>query len=144
MWNNKGMVKINTVKINGMDESKLTKKLKHKFQNECDAQQKIINSIFNGKSSKSSSKLDSNKGITEFLKPHSILSQNNSESDEDDEINLYPLNNQVGGHTRLLLLNDKTVIKPLNFRELEFYQNIPKNDDIQHFVPKYKGMYAAF
>ncbi|CAO1346946.1 unnamed protein product [Diamesa hyperborea] len=137
------MVKINSVKINGMDESKLTKKLKHKFQNECDAQQKIINSIFNGKSSKSSSKLDTNKGITEFLKPHSILSQNNSESDEDDEINLYPLNNQVGGHTRLLLLNDKTVIKPLNFRELEFYQNIPKNDDIQHFVPKYKGVMQA-
>lgn len=82
--------------------------------------------------------------LNEFLKPHSILSQNNSsESDDDDsnhcdEINLYPLNDQVGGHTRLLLLNDKTVIKPLNIRELEFYQNIPGND-IQHFVPKYKG-----
>lgn len=85
--------------------------------------------------------------INEFLKPHSILSQNNnsSESDDDDdehsrkdEINLYPLSNQVGGHTRLLLLNDKTVIKPLNVRELEFYQNIPGND-IQHFVPNYKG-----
>lgn len=84
--------------------------------------------------------------LNEFLKPHSILSQNNSsESDEDDdehskkdEINLYPLSNQVGGHTRLLLLNDKTVIKPLNVRELEFYQNIPGND-IQDFVPKYKG-----
>lgn len=83
--------------------------------------------------------------LNEFLKPHSILSQNNSsESDDDeehskkDEINLYPLSNQVGGHTRLLLLNDKTVIKPLNIRELEFYQNIPGND-IQHFVPKYKG-----
>jgi hypothetical protein len=82
--------------------------------------------------------------LHEFLKPHSILSQNNSsESDDDDsthqdEINLYPLTNQVGGHTRLLVLNDKTVIKPLNIRELEFYQNIPGND-IQHFVPKYKG-----
>lgn len=84
--------------------------------------------------------------LNEFLKPHSILSQNNnsSESDDDDEqskkdeINLYPLSNQVGGHTRLLLMNDKTVIKPLNIRELEFYQNIPGND-IQDFVPKYKG-----
>lgn len=85
--------------------------------------------------------------LNEFLKPHSILSQNNtsSESEDDDdehsrkdEINLYPLSNQVGGHTRLLLLNDKTVIKPLNVRELEFYQNIPEND-IQHFVPNYKG-----
>lgn len=84
--------------------------------------------------------------LNEFLKPHSILSQNNSSesSDDDsnhfDEISLYPLSNQVGGHTRLLLLNDKTVIKPLNIRELEFYQNIPGND-IQHFVPKYKGTY---
>lgn len=88
----------------------------------------------------------SSNPLNEFLKPHSILSQNNSsESDDDDdehtkkdEINLYPLSNQVGGHTRLLLLNDKTVIKPLNIRELEFYQNIPGND-IQDFVPKYKG-----
>lgn len=84
--------------------------------------------------------------LNEFLKPHSsILSQNNSsESDDDgehskhDEINLYPLTNQVGGHTRLLLLNATTVIKPLNIRELEFYQNIPGND-IQEFVPSYKG-----
>jgi inositol-hexakisphosphate kinase len=91
----------------------------------------------------------SSNPLNEFLKPHSILSQNNSsESDDDDdsnhhhdEINLYPLSNQVGGHTRLLLLNDKTVIKPLNIRELEFYQNIPGND-IQHFVPKYKGSYV--
>lgn len=89
--------------------------------------------------------ISSSNPLNEFLKPHSILSQNNSsESDDDDdnskkdEINLYPLSNQVGGHTRLLLLNDKTVIKPLNVRELEFYQNIPGND-IQHFVPKYKG-----
>lgn len=37
----------------------------------------------------------------------------------------------------MLLLNQSTVIKPLNIRELDFYQNIPK--DIQAFVPKYKG-----
>ncbi|XP_058460428.1 uncharacterized protein LOC131436024 isoform X2 [Malaya genurostris] len=63
-----------------------------------------------------------------------------TESDED-EIALYPLNNQVGGHTRLLLLNQSTVIKPLNQRELEFYQNIPS--DIQQFVPKYRGVMQA-
>lgn len=92
--------------------------------------------------------ISSSNPINEFLKPHSILSQNNSsESDDDDdsshhdEINLYPLSNQVGGHTRLLLLNEKTVIKPLNIRELEFYQNIPS--DIQHFVPNYKGEYLS-
>lgn len=44
---------------------------------------------------------------------------------------------QVGGHTRLLVLNDSTVIKPLNTRELNFYQNIP--EDIENFVPRYKG-----
>lgn len=48
----------------------------------------------------------------------------------------FPLS-QVGGHTRLLLLNQSTVIKPLNLRELEFYQNIPS--DIQQLVPKYRG-----
>jgi hypothetical protein len=73
------------------------------------------------------------------------------------EIDLHPLNNQVaitigfpprnsvlicrhpqvGGHTRLLVLNDSTVIKPLNVRELHFYQNIPR--EIEMFVPKYKG-----
>lgn len=88
----------------------------------------------------------SSNPLNDFLKPHSILSQNNSsESDDDDdeqskkeEINLYPLSNQVGGHTRLLLLNEKTVIKPLIIRELEFYQNIP-GSEFQQFVPKYKG-----
>jgi inositol-hexakisphosphate 5-kinase len=103
------------------------------------------NRICSGSSTPKKS-LTSSNPLNEFLKPHSILSQNNSsESDDDeeehskkDEINLYPLSNQVGGHTRLLLLNDKTVIKPLNVRELEFYQNIP-GTDIQHFVPNYKG-----
>lgn len=37
----------------------------------------------------------------------------------------------------MLLLNQSTVIKPLNIRELDFYQNIPS--DIQMFVPNYKG-----
>lgn len=105
------------------------------------------NSISSSSSSTPRKSISSSNPLNEFLKPHSILSQNNSsESDDDDEehtkkdeINLYPLSNQVGGHTRLLLLNDKTVIKPLNIRELEFYQNIPGND-IQDFVPKYKGM----
>lgn len=71
---------------------------------------------------------------------NSIHQQHDTESDED-EIALYPLNNQVGGHTRLLLLNQSTVIKPLNLRELEFYQNIPS--DIQQFVPKYRGVMQA-
>ncbi|VVC97528.1 unnamed protein product [Leptidea sinapis] len=56
--------------------------------------------------------------------------------DDGHEVDVLPLHNQVGGHTRLLVLNDSTVIKPLNIRELHFYQNIP--EDIQNFVPRYK------
>ncbi|XP_057322830.1 inositol hexakisphosphate kinase 2 [Microplitis mediator] len=61
--------------------------------------------------------------------------------DHDEEVALHPLNNQVGGHTRLLLLNQNTICKPLNKRELDFYRNIPQ--DIQMFVPKFKGVIQA-
>ncbi|XP_011307277.1 uncharacterized protein Ip6k [Fopius arisanus] len=61
--------------------------------------------------------------------------------DHDEEVALHPLNNQVGGHTRLLLLNQNTICKPLNRRELDFYLNIPQ--DIQMFVPKFKGVISA-
>lgn len=60
---------------------------------------------------------------------------------DDDEVQLLPLSNQVGGHTRLLLLNQSTICKPLNYKELDFYQNIPR--DVQMFVPKYKGVMQA-
>ncbi|KAL0268131.1 UNVERIFIED_CONTAM: hypothetical protein PYX00_010192 [Menopon gallinae] len=60
---------------------------------------------------------------------------------EEDEVSLFPLQNQVGGHTRLLLLNQSTICKPLNPRELDFYQNLPS--DIQLFVPEYKGVMQA-
>ncbi|XP_023289343.1 inositol hexakisphosphate kinase 3 [Orussus abietinus] len=61
--------------------------------------------------------------------------------EHDEEVALQPLKNQVGGHTRLLLLNQNTICKPLNCRELDFYQNIPQ--DIQMFVPKFKGVIQA-
>ncbi|XP_053997373.1 inositol hexakisphosphate kinase 1 isoform X1 [Hylaeus anthracinus] len=69
---------------------------------------------------------------------------NNSSSflqQNDEEVALLPFKNQVGGHTRLLLLNQNTICKPLNCRELDFYQNIPQ--DIQIFVPKFKGVMQA-
>ncbi|KAJ9588233.1 hypothetical protein L9F63_018397, partial [Diploptera punctata] len=62
-------------------------------------------------------------------------------STDDSEVSLIPLGNQVGGHTRLLMLNERTICKPLNPRELDFYQNIPQ--DIQMFVPQYKGVMQA-
>ncbi|XP_026298608.1 inositol hexakisphosphate kinase 3 isoform X2 [Apis mellifera] len=61
--------------------------------------------------------------------------------ENDEEVALLPLKNQVGGHTRLLLLNQNTICKPLNYKELDFYQNIPQ--DIQVFVPKFKGVLQA-
>lgn len=57
--------------------------------------------------------------------------------EDGDEVSLKPLHDQVGGHTRLLLLNSATICKPLNPRELDFYENLPA--DIQEFVPSYKG-----
>ncbi|XP_043524162.1 uncharacterized protein LOC122536123 isoform X3 [Frieseomelitta varia] len=65
----------------------------------------------------------------------------NKNEENDEEVALLPLKNQVGGHTRLLLLNQNTICKPLNCRELDFYQNIPQ--DIQIFVPKFKGVLQA-
>ncbi|KAK5644923.1 hypothetical protein RI129_006223 [Pyrocoelia pectoralis] len=62
--------------------------------------------------------------------------------DESDEVDLHPLSNQVGGHTRLMVLNPSTICKPLNYRELDFYRNI-QDKDIRHFVPKYKGVMQA-
>uniref|UniRef100_A0A1I8P8S5 Kinase n=1 Tax=Stomoxys calcitrans TaxID=35570 RepID=A0A1I8P8S5_STOCA len=75
------------------------------------------------------------------LKQHFQTQLSKDHLESEDEVALQPLSNQVGGHTRLLLLNQSTVIKPLNLRELDFYQNIPQ--DIQKFVPKYKGVMQA-
>ncbi|XP_044753190.1 inositol hexakisphosphate kinase 2 isoform X2 [Coccinella septempunctata] len=61
---------------------------------------------------------------------------------DQEEVDLHPLSNQVGGHTRLMVLNPGTICKPLNYRELEFYQNI-QEQDIKMFVPKYKGVMQA-
>ncbi|KAL1491886.1 hypothetical protein ABEB36_012412 [Hypothenemus hampei] len=60
----------------------------------------------------------------------------------NDEVDLLPLSNQVGGHTRLMVLNPSTICKPLNLRELEFYQNI-QEQEIKIFVPTYKGVMQA-
>ncbi|XP_015436236.1 PREDICTED: inositol hexakisphosphate kinase 1 isoform X2 [Dufourea novaeangliae] len=72
---------------------------------------------------------------------HSTNSSSSFLQENDEEVALLPLKNQVGGHTRLLLLNQNTICKPLNCRELDFYQNIPQ--DIQIFVPKFKGIMQA-
>ncbi|XP_029052923.1 inositol hexakisphosphate kinase 2 isoform X1 [Osmia bicornis bicornis] len=72
---------------------------------------------------------------------HNTNSSSSFLQENDEEVALLPLKNQVGGHTRLLLLNQNTICKPLNCKELDFYQNIPQ--DIQIFVPKFKGVLQA-
>lgn len=42
-----------------------------------------------------------------------------------------------------MVLNPSTICKPLNYRELDFYQNI-QDQDIKMFVPKYKGKMSKF
>ncbi|XP_076173470.1 uncharacterized protein LOC143149734 isoform X2 [Ptiloglossa arizonensis] len=72
---------------------------------------------------------------------HNTNSSSSFPQENDEEVALLPFKNQVGGHTRLLLLNQNTICKPLNRRELDFYQNIPQ--DIQIYVPKFKGVMQA-
>ena len=44
---------------------------------------------------------------------------------------------QVGGHVNMKILDEKFVCKPLNRREVRFYQNLPKQ--LCDLVPKYHG-----
>ena len=54
-----------------------------------------------------------------------------------DELSLKPLKAQVGGHVYMKILNDQYVCKPLNERELQFYQNIRKT--LADHVPAFQG-----
>ncbi|KAJ8949598.1 hypothetical protein NQ314_008169 [Rhamnusium bicolor] len=82
---------------------------------------------------------DTDTGNRNYAVPTSESFRRTEHLDHDsDEVDLLPLTNQVGGHTRLMVLNPSTICKPLNFRELDFYQNI-QEQDITNFVPKYKG-----
>ena len=54
-----------------------------------------------------------------------------------DGVILMPFSHQVGGHAGMLKYNDGTVCKPLNPKELLFYQSLP--EDMVHFMPEYRG-----
>lgn len=56
----------------------------------------------------------------------------------EEEAVLVPFAHQVGGHTRMLLLDPSTLCKPLIPRELHFYLHVPR--DMRPFVPAYKGV----
>ena len=56
---------------------------------------------------------------------------------ESEKHTLKPLKAQVGGHVYMKILNDQFVCKPLNIRELKFYQSVPS--EIVRFVPTFIG-----
>ena len=50
------------------------------------------------------------------------------------------LRSQVGGHVNMKILNEAYVCKPLNSREVRFYQKLPSQ--LQDFVPNYHGTFS--
>jgi len=54
-----------------------------------------------------------------------------------ESANLRPLHAQVGGHVRMKIFDERYVCKPLNRRELRFYQEIPKQ--LRSLVPQFIG-----
>ena len=60
--------------------------------------------------------------------------ESNSEKNEQSFEQLY---SQVGGHVSMKILNERYVCKPLNIRELSFYQNLPA--ELSLLVPTYHG-----
>ncbi|XP_017778819.1 PREDICTED: inositol hexakisphosphate kinase 1 [Nicrophorus vespilloides] len=100
-----------------------------------------------GSTTNSNSSSSSTNGTANTNSPSSrdllrLEPPSNNADDYQKEVDLHPLSNQVGGHTRLMVLNPNTICKPLNYRELDFYQNI-QDQDIKTFVPKYKGVMQA-
>ncbi|CAB4068201.1 IP6K [Lepeophtheirus salmonis] len=63
------------------------------------------------------------------------------EKDGERRSGLEPFLHQVGGHFPLVSLDDFTLCKPLNFKELRFYQSLP--DALVPFTPSYKGTMRA-
>ena len=55
----------------------------------------------------------------------------------DNENKLTTLYSQVGGHVNMKILDEKFVLKPLNRREVKFYQSLPHQ--LGDLVPKYHG-----
>ena len=59
------------------------------------------------------------------------------EDEEESPVQLEPFIHQVGGHFPLVSLDTTTLCKPLNERELRFYQTLPPS--LIPFAPSYKG-----
>lgn len=60
-----------------------------------------------------------------------------SGTSSDHQENFKTLYSQVGGHVNMKILNETLVCKPLNKREVKFYQHLPRQ--LYDFVPRYHG-----
>src|ERR1700755_1871888 len=56
---------------------------------------------------------------------------------EDHVISLEPFIHQVGGRSTILVF-DQTICKPVNNRELTFYETLP--EELKPFVPEFRGL----
>lgn len=57
--------------------------------------------------------------------------------EEYESVPLQPFLHQVSGHTGMFQYDDKTVCKPLNVRENNFYLNVPHN--LKQFTAEFRG-----
>merc|ERR1712227_480169 len=60
-----------------------------------------------------------------------------SGTSSDHQENFKTPYSQVGGHVNMKILNETLVCKPLNKREVKFYQHLPRQ--LYDFVPRYHG-----
>lgn len=76
------------------------------------------------------------------MNDNSRVYQDGSTSAETGENtdNFKSLRSQVGGHVNMKILNETYVCKPLNCREVRFYEKLPSQ--LQDFVPKYHGTFS--
>ncbi|ODN05168.1 Inositol hexakisphosphate kinase 1, partial [Orchesella cincta] len=61
-----------------------------------------------------------------------------SEFQECEPVQLEPFIHQVGGHSSILCLDERTVCKPLIKQELKFYEKLPTC--MKKFTPEYRGV----
>ena len=66
----------------------------------------------------------------------SLVSKAKKKSYQNNE-EFQALYSQVGGHVNMKILNEKYVLKPLNKREANFYENLPT--ELTDIVPVYYG-----
>ena len=65
-----------------------------------------------------------------------FLDENEFQTEQEKQ-SFKKLYSQVGGHVSMKILNERYVCKPLNQRELSFYQKLP--EELIGLVPAYHG-----